>query len=165
MSMKSIGFNIISKTALTNNYEEINMKHLDSTLLHFSTGVGRNLRSERNINYYISTSCPASFYDNYTLLEDMKDCDTVVVSGHDPKSCFVNYINKPFHFVGYSETYFPKNLEEYKKEEENYNNHFIGYMLTHPQDIKSYTYVDYDTGEKIVCSSYEEFYDNLMKNK
>jgi hypothetical protein len=163
--MKSIGFNIISKTALTNNYEEINMKHLDSTLLHFSTGVGRNLRSERNVNYYISTSCPASFYDNYTLLEDMKDCDTVVVSGHDPNSCFVNYINKPFHFVGYSETYFPKNLEEYKKEEENYNNHFIGYMLMHPQDIKSYTCVNYDTGEKTVCSSYEEFYDNLMKNK
>jgi hypothetical protein len=39
MSMKSIGFNIISKTALTNNYEEINMKYLDSTLIHFSTGV------------------------------------------------------------------------------------------------------------------------------
>ena len=87
------------------------------------------------------------------------------MSGHDPKSCFVNYINKPFHFVGYSETYFPKNLEEYKKEEENYNNHFIGYMLMNTQDIKSYTYVDYDTGEKTVCSSYEEFYNNLIKNK
>ena len=56
-------------------------------------------------------------------------------------------------------------LKSYKKEEENYNNHFIGYMLMHPQDIKSYTCVNYDTGEKTVCSSYEEFYDNLMKNK
>lgn len=163
--MKSIGFNIISKTALTNNYEEINMKHLDSTLIHFSTGVGRNLRSERNVNYYISTSCPGSFYDNYTLVEDINDCDTVVVSGHDPKYYFVDYLRKPFHFVGYSCTYFPKNLEEYKKEEKDYDKYFIGYILTHPQDIKSYTCVNYDTGEKSIFSSYEEFYDNLIKNK
>jgi len=166
-SMKKEGFNLISKTSLTDNYSEINVKDLDSTLLHFSTGAGRNLRSERNVNYYISTGFPNDFYDNKVLQEDIKDCDSVLISGHDPNSCFIDIIKKPFHMIGYSRTYYPKNIEEYKRhqdqEERSIYNWLLGYILSNPQNIKSYTYVDFDTGEKTVCSSYENFYKLINK--
>lgn len=160
-SMKNTGFNLISKTSFTNNYNEINKKDLEPTLIHFSTGIGRNLRSEHNVNYYISTGCPNDFYNNNILLEDIKDCDSVIVSGHDPNSYFANYIKNPFHFIGYSKTCYPKNIKEYKNNQENTMS-FLGYVLTKPEHIKSYTYINFDNGNKIVCKSYKDFY-NLIK--
>lgn len=132
---------------LSNKYEEIDRDYLDSSLLSFR-------KDDIDLKYFISTGIPCDLY-NERFENELRDCDTLLISGHNPNSIILDYIKKPFYFIGYSSTYFPKNLESY--EEDEYNS-AIKYILQNPEMVKSYTYVDYDTGNKKTVYSYDEFY-------
>jgi len=139
---------------LSNKYEEIDRDYLDSSLLYFR-------KDDIDLKYFISTGIPCDLY-NEKFEEELMDCDTLLISGHDPNDRIMDYIKKPFHFIGYSSTYFPKNLESF--EEDEYNS-AIKYILKNPDKVKSYTYVDYDTGTKETVYSYEEFYEQFKRFK
>jgi hypothetical protein len=167
---KELNFNLIDTTKLTNNYEEINVPYLDPTLLYFSDKAGKNLRSERSLNYYISTGIPNDYYMNKSLRNDIMECDSIIVSGYMPNSCVLQYIKKPFHFIGYENTYFPKDLEEnILNREAAYSitsEDVLSYILLYPEDVKSYTIVDND-GIKSTFNDYKNFYNlyNIYKQK
>ena len=150
-------FKIYDEIKLTNLYTEINKEYLESTKLYFSDKKGLNLRNERNLIYYVSTGFPKTYFEiEKHLKEDLKDVDTVLVSGHNPHYIFIKDIKKPFYFIGYSSTVFPKDYEScIKDEEDRYS--VMSYILKNPQDVKSYVHVKHN-GEKTFFYSYEAFY-------
>jgi hypothetical protein len=156
--VESQGFNLVNKQVFTNNYEEINVKDLDSTLLYFSDKQ-RVLRSETSFKYYISTGIPCNLYENDMLINDIKECDTLFVSGHEPDSRFIPYLTKSFHFVGNSGTSFPENIKDYLEEDDNDKNGIFYNILTNNKDILSYTLIDERTKKKYMFDTYEKFYD------
>ena len=153
--LSELNFKLFDEIRLTNNYEEINRDYLDATKLYFSDKKGFNLRNERTLTYYISTAIPRSYFDlEKYIKEDIKDCDTVLVAGHNPHSIFLRDIKKPFYFVGCENTYFPKN---YNSCEEDYLNTVLSYVLKYPLSVKKYVFM-YENGDKKFFNTYEEFY-------
>lgn len=148
---------LISKEALTNKYEEINVDDLDSTLLHFSDKE-RLVRSATSLRYYISTGIPNDLYENKTLIDDIKECDTVYVGGHDPNCAFIRYMSRSFHFIGSSSTWFPENLKNYMKEDDNNCRGFLYYLLTNEDKVCSYSLVDEQTKKIFTYNTYADFY-------
>lgn len=153
---------LISKEVLTNKYEEINVDDLDSTLLHFSDKE-RVVRSAVSLRYYISTGIPNDLYENKSLIDDIEDCDTVYVSGHDPNSMFITYMSKKFHFIGGSNTWFAENLKHYMKNDDNNCRNFCYYLLTNADKVLSYSLVDELTKELFTYNTYGEFYKKLQE--
>jgi hypothetical protein len=148
---------LVSKEALTNKYEEINVDDLDSTLLHFSNK-GRVVRSAVSLRYYISTGIPNDLYENKTLIDDIKECDTVYVGGHDPNSAFIRYMSRYFHFIGTSSTWFPENLKHYLKEDDDNCRGFFCHLLTNEDNVSSYSLVDEQTKKIFTYNTYADFY-------
>jgi hypothetical protein len=163
--LETINFKLFDTRKFTNNYEEINMPNLDPTLLYFSNKAGKNLRSERSLNYYISTGIPTNYYDNKFLKEDISTCDSIIVAGHMPSSVVLEHIKKPFHFIGYEHTYFAKDLKE-NIENQDVSEDVGSYIFLYPEDVKSYTFVDED-GIKSTFNDYKNFYNlyNIYKQK
>jgi hypothetical protein len=149
----------------SNHYEEINKPYLDSSCLFFYDKCGKNLRSERNLKYFISTAIPNNLYDNTFLHNEIKSCNTVLVSGHHPHFKIVDYLATPLHFIGYSNTYFPKNLSSFLKEDSENENTFVAWMLENPSKILSYTHVDYETGDMKTFETYDDFYGEHNKEE
>lgn len=148
--LNSVNFILINKIKLTNKFEKYNVPNLESTKLIFTN-------NSSNINYYISTSLPYD-YDNYVLHNDIKNCDTLLISGHYPNIIFLNHIQKPFNLILYSDTYYPRNINDLDINNE--ENLIISYILKNPNQIKSYTLVDYNTGNKYSYNTYDDFYFN-----
>jgi len=162
---EELKFKLIDTRKLTNNYEEINVPNLDPTLLHFSSGSGKNLRSERSLNYYISTGIRNNYYENKLLQNDIMECDSIIVSGYHPDSCVLYNIKKPFHFIGYEDTYFPKDIKE-NEENKEVREDVLTYIFLYPEHVKTYTFVDND-GIKSTFNDYKNFYNlyNIYKQK
>ena len=157
INLSKYNFNQYDKLQLTNLFTEINQEHLEASKLFFSDRKGLNLRSERSLIYYISTGFPQRYYDiEKNLREDLKDVDSVLVSGHNPHGIFVKDIKKPFYFIGYSGTVFPKNLDSCLNDDEDRNS-IMSYILKNPRDVKSYVHITED-GKKSFFNSYEDFY-------
>ena len=148
--LKDNDFTLYDSIQLTNNFEEINKPHLESTKLCF-----KNTINNIKLNYYISTSMPYDYYDNEILQNEIKDCDTLIISGHYPHFIFTHDIKKPFHLILYSDTFYVQNLD---KIEDDDKNTIIEYILKYPQNIKSYTYVNSNTGDKNLFNTYTDFY-------
>ena len=148
---------LISKEVLTNKYEEIQVNDLNSTLLYFSDKK-RTLRSERCLKYYISTGIPIDLYGNQTLINDIKSSDTIYVSGHEPNNKFVQYLNKPFHFIGKSNTWYPQNMKNYLANDDTNCTGFFYYLLTNADKVCSYTFIDERTKKYWRYNTYAEFY-------
>lgn len=161
--VESQGFNLVNKQVFTNNYEEINVKDLDSTLLYFSDKQ-RVLRSETSLKYYISTGIPCNLYDNNTLINDIADCDTLFVSGHEPDGRIIPYLTKPFHFVGNYSTWFPRNIKNYLEEDDTNKNGLCYHILINDKDVLSYTFID-ENNKIWICKTYDEFYDKYVNSK
>jgi hypothetical protein len=157
--------NNIDIITFTKNYEEINKPYLESSCFFFYNKYGKNLRSERNLKYFISTVIPNNLYDNTFLQNEIQSCNTILVSGHHPHFRIVDYLATPLHFIGYSDTYFPKNLSEFLKEDPNNDDTFIAWMLENPSKILSYTHVDYETGYMKTFNSYDNFYREYSKKE
>jgi len=143
------------KKVLSNNFEEINVPNLESECLFITNKNEKNLKY---IKYYTSTSLPFDLYDNQDLQSDIETCDTLLICGYQPHRKIIAYIKKPFNLIGYSSTFFPKNIEESVKENEN---DVIGWIINNPHSIKSYIAVNRETGEKYFYTNYQDFYDKL----
>ena len=148
---KKYDFIKIDEKVLTNNYEEINIKHLESTCLTFVNG-------ERKVKYYISTGLPIDINNNKVLQNDIIESDTLLVSGHYPDSIILDYIKRPFNIILYSQTWYPETITDLDKYD---NNTIIYNILKTPEIIKSYLYVNYETGDKSVL--YCNYEDILIK--
>ena len=154
--LENDNFKLYDKIQLTNNFEEINKPHLESTKLCFKNN------KDIKLNYYISTSLPYDYYDNDLLHNEIKECNTLLISGYYPHHIFTYDIKKPFHLILYSDTVYPKTIEDIEEDEQK---SVIKYMFKYPQDIKSYTYLDIDTGNKIIFNTYNEFYNYWSINR
>lgn len=150
-----LGFKLITKLTFTDNYSEILVDDLDSTLLEYK-------KDDITLKYYYSTGIPEDLWDNFDLQKDITECDTVLVCGHHPHKEFEEFIPKPFHFIGYNSTYFPNDYEEFIKEDEDNKRNIISYMLQNPKVVKDYTFMN-KNGEMKTFDSYEKFYLEIQK--
>jgi hypothetical protein len=162
--IKQLGLQITHRKLLSNKYEEINVPNLESECL-FITNKKYKLRSSPNIKYYISTSLPYDLYDNYDLQSDIETCDSLLICGYHPKRTIIKYIKKPINLIGYSNTYFPTSIESLAKEDHDYEENIITWIIQNPHFIKSYIAVDSETGERNYYSNYMDFYSGLQKKE
>ncbi len=147
----------------TNKYSEINRDYLESSCLYFYNKYGKNLRSEKNLKYFISTSIPNDIYDNIYLQKEIETCDTVLISGYHPNRYFINFMKTPINVVMYGSTYFPKDLKSYLEQDKDDGNTIVAYMLQNSEIVKSYTFVDPDTGDSKTFETYNDFYQCLQE--
>lgn len=160
--IKKLNLKLYNRKVLTNNFTEIQVPNLESECLYISDSKN-NLRSSKNIKYYISTSLPYDLYDNKDLQTDIETCDSLLICGHHPNSKLIKYIKKPFNLIGYSNTWFPKNLEELKNEDYEYECNILNWIINNPHSIKSYTAVHKETGEKFIFKNYNDFYEKIKE--
>jgi len=160
--IKGLGLTIQSRTVLTNKFPGIRIPNLESERLDI-TNKPYNLRSATHLKYYISTSLPYDLYENYALQEDISTCDTLLISGHHPHIDIINYIKKPFNLIAYSSTWFPSDLEHLQNAEFNWQTSVLDWILKNPHLIKSYTVVDFETGEKFLLKNYDELYEKTIE--
>ncbi len=151
------GFNTYDRIIFTDNYTEINKDYLESTCIYFYNKYGKNLRSEKNLKYFISTSIPDDIYNNVYLQKEIYSCDTLIISGYNPDDYLIKYMNKPFNVIMYDSSYYPKDLKTFLEKDKESENTIISYILKYPSNILSYTCIN-DQGEYKVFSSYEDFY-------
>ena len=160
--IKELGLSVKSRKVLTNNFLEFQEPNLESECLTI-TDKPYNLRSSKHIKYYISTSLPYDLYESYALHEDISRCDTLLICGHHPNIEIINYMKKPFNLIAYSSTWFPSDLEHLKEEYSNPETNIIIWIIKNPTLIKSYTVVDFETGEKYQVNSYNELYEKTTE--
>ena len=143
----------IKEEALTHQYEEIMVPHLDSTCLTFVKG-------DRTVKYYISTGIPTNLYTNKKLQDDIATASTLLISGYYPHCDILDYMVKPITIIGYSKTYYPRTIEQLNT----VTNHLCIFhsILEHPQIVSSYLFVN--GNDQIHCVTYDEFYE-AYKNK
>lgn len=162
----TFGFQLINTTILTNNFEEINKKHLEATLLEYI-----NKTTNQIVHYYISTCIPLhlhnrNLYSSKTeiipqLLEDIKQCDSLLICGHMPHYDIYKYLTGQIDLIGYTDTMFPdiENEERYMNDDDQ-----IIKKLEENKKINAYIAVDRDNGEKHIFLSYNEFYEYVSNN-
>ena len=105
--------------------------------------------------YYVNTAIP----DHHFKFRDVcKEIDTLVVSGHDPDSIFLDYVTNRLDFIGFEGTYYGD------QEIENHNS-IISRLHRNEinQYFKSYIYFHND-GKKITFSFWEDFMDYYYIN-
>lgn len=152
-----LGFQLSYKNILTNNYEEINKKHLEATMLKYI-----NKTTNKYVHYYISTCIPLHLYNknifsNKTetilqLLEDIKQCDTLLICGHIPHYDIIQYLSSQITLIGYNSTVFPDiNNKNYIFDEEDKlivelvkNNRIINYIAVNKENCEKYSLQTYD---------------------
>lgn len=157
--MNQMNLTLVGKKTLTNKFEEINVLNLESECLFLSN------KKSLNIKYYISTSLPHDLYDNKELQTDIETCDTLLICGYNPNRKIIKYIKKPFNLIGYSSTYFPKNIEELIAKNLFFEDDIITWIMENQHSIKSYIAVNRETGDKYYCRNYEDFYNKLENIK
>jgi len=145
--LKDIEFNLIHTNVLTNEFPEILRQNLESTKLVFENG-------NKKVNYYISTSIPHHLYLN-ELKDDIRSCDTLLISGHHPSYQILDYLPPSITFIGYSVTWYPNPNNFYKDE---YN--CINAIINKKINVKDFILVDFTTGVKTHFTNYKEFYDS-----
>lgn len=161
--MKKYNFTLMDTIIVDNNYckkimnvEQLKHsdklpKYINPTLLIFS-----NNETNQIVKYYISTNIKYNM--NQQLSEDIKNSDTLIVSGYFPDAELFKYLTKPIDFYGYSNTY-------YKTDEYDGNNiaHYLDISEKSDKYFKNY-YKVYEDEEnhnntKIVkLLNYKNFY-------
>jgi len=161
-NLTDISFNITLSKKFTNLYNEINITNLDSELVKFIREEGET----QALNYYFSTGVPENLYGeegklNQELINDISECDTILIKGHWPNEAIIDYINKPFHFIGSEITYFPDSLE---LEEEDCKNTILYHIIKYSEYVLSYSYLTL-SGQIYTFPNYTEFYRHYKTNK
>lgn len=153
-NLYSRGYNLDNASQTQNE----NRKYLTSTKIVFKS-------CDTTLSYYVSTSLPNHMYSP-TLQNHLRECDTLLISGHFPPSQILNYIKKPFRFIGYSNTWYPT-LEEINNLPDSYDIirdiSAIGGLDNNDKLVSEYILVNNATGNKNTYTTYEEFY-NGYKN-
>lgn len=71
-----------------------------------------NDNTNQTINYHINTPFPENL--NNELITKINDCDVLICIGHDPDKKILEYIKKPFTFIGSTHTCYQSNKENYE---------------------------------------------------
>lgn len=153
-----IGFTFQDKTILTKTFLGVKKDNLEAARMVFKEEAKTNHQErQRILNYYISTCIPAHL-SIPTLQHDMQRCNTLLISGHFPDARILNYLAKPFTFIGYTGTCYPKpeslELEQMKPEDDN---NLIN-LIVNTHLAKEYILVDNETGQKEYFPNYKGFY-------
>ena len=86
-----------------NNFNLIEENLIDSYLLYKN--------QDRTIKYYINRAFPQ--FLTQPIVKDIKECNILYISGHDPDKSVMNFIRRPFTIIGCSNTNYSLNeLEE-----------------------------------------------------
>jgi hypothetical protein len=116
----------------------------------------KNKETEQTIRYYISTNIRRNL--GIRLYKDIQTCDTLIISSYYPESEILNIFDSPKIFIGYNDTNYRVNTNEFNK---NYDNNIIYYLQLNPHKVSNYfsliCMVDSETGDKFVCESYDHF--------
>jgi len=146
--LKELGFILQEKKVLTDNFTEINKEDLECTKMIFSN-------DNKKIIYYISTSIPYHL-DIKELQEDIGKCNTLLISGHHPAYQVLNYLETPFLFIGYKDTWYPlNNNDSYTSMEA---------IIKNPKIVKQYILVDNITGSRTIFETYQDFYNGKKED-
>jgi len=79
-----------------NNFILDEKNDIDSYLLYKN--------KDRTIKYYINRAFPQ--FLTQPIIRDIKECNILYISGHDPDKSVLNFIKKPFTVIGTSNTLF-----------------------------------------------------------
>ena len=72
-----------------------------------------NEPTNQTINYYINTPFPDKLTDN--IKDVIKTCDVLICNGYNPNKIVLDYIQKPFVFIGSTHTSYSNNKEDYEE--------------------------------------------------
>lgn len=158
----SFGFSFIQSTQLTKNFDEINIPHLESTLLVFKN-------KERIVHYYISTCIP--LYTNYNISQlddDISNSDSLIISGHFPHGSILKLMKHKINFIGYSQTYYPRTIDEITQEDDEYYSAIGDILLSTEPLFQKFIFIHENKNKDIMYLtnySYLEFHNNYTENK
>jgi hypothetical protein len=88
-----------------NNFILDEKNDIDSYLLYKN--------KDRTIKYYINRAFPQ--FLTQPIIRDIKECNILYISGHDPDKSVLNFIKKPFTVIGTSNTLFTIDPTEYSE--------------------------------------------------
>jgi len=124
-----------------------------------------NNNTNQTINYYINTPFPDKLNDN--LINKISECDVLICIGHDPDKKILEYIKKPFSFIGSTHTCYEYNKETYETPQnstflELYENKFKVSSYNLIADKSYYEYWKHDKiNNKILNNFIMKKYNNL----
>lgn len=117
----------LEKVMNQNNFILVDENKIDSYLLF------RN--EDRMIKYYINRAFPQ--FLTFPIIQDIKDCNILYISGHDPDKSVFNFMRKPFTIVGCSGTVY-----RIDSNDENFDNSAINYLAQNHSDKNKYYYLE-----------------------
>ena len=107
-----------------NNFCLIEENLIDSYLLYKN--------QDKTIKYYINRPFPQ--FLTQAIVKDIKECNLLYISGHDPDKSVMNFMRKPFTIIGCSNTAYSLNeLEE---------NSTIKYLHTLESEFNKYYFLE-----------------------
>jgi hypothetical protein len=119
-----------------------------------------NKTTLQQIKYYISTNI--KFNMNTYLLNDIKTCDGLIVSGYFPEFELLQYLDIPMVFFGYTGTSYYMDPQSY----ENNLLYFLHNFICNRQYFFTEFYVVYnDSGVIIKCQNFKNFIEILEEYK
>lgn len=126
-------------------------------------------RSDR-LTYFFDTDIPDHIDRIFHKKFDPFDpFDTLMVSGHHPSIAVRPLLTTPFHFIGYSRTWFPRDLVDMNSGEDGDPGTILDVIVNRGdnqnEDVASYTYVDISNGAAVTFSSYAQFYAHYCARK
>jgi len=102
----------------------MNYKKISDNELEFTKG-------DKKITYFVNTSMP----EHIDRVKDrIKDFDNLIVMGHDPNSCILNYTSKKITFWGNTETIYSK----IDREDEHYDYYkdYLCFKMNRDENIR-----------------------------
>lgn len=119
--------------------------------------------SAKRLTYLFDTYLPDD-YDRIMIDNNDNTFDTLLLSGHYPVWCVRSMLTTPFHFVGYSRTWYPKDMEDLTAADDGDADTIMS-AVVNSNDVSSYTFVDMESGRKWTFPSYAQFYNHYQKCK
>ncbi len=156
-SSKKSGFTLKSTEIIDPGYVDKFMSEEEkriNTLPHLNPEkwIFENVDRGQIVHYYISTLVPLNL--SKELVKDIETCDKLYVSGYHPPTFFLKSIQKPFTFIGATETYYQIDEDD----EEDKDN--ICREIIHNTKVKSmigkYMIFDKKNKRKIQVKNFEE---------
>lgn len=158
---KEYNFVLHDTIVFTEKYTEINVPYLESTLFLFI-----NETTGQKLKYYISTSIPYDFHNNDMLKRDISSCTHLIISGYFPIYDVLDYLPKPVSVIGYSNTFFPKNVQEYKEHLYIDNELVVMALLNNDNKVFYNIYcANKNNGEIHLCDNYSHLLEILYQKE
>lgn len=174
-----LDFVLKNTSILTNNFDEINKKYLEATLLEYTNPISKQI-----VHYYISTCIPVHLHRKNIhsfqgissisgisgisgipdLIYDIKQCNGLIICGHIPHSDIAEYLADGIVLIGYSDTVYPNLSNANTTTNENIDNEdLLLQRLVDKEWFSEYIAVKRENGEKNIFKKYEDFYQFIRK--